>query len=350
MEKKKDSGLHDVLSGLNKKNEDKTAQETVPENKAETTVPGPEETPEKPETDAPEETASDTHTSSDTQTSEEKIQEQECEHKTVLVEEKKPEKPRRRRTKREIRIAILGVLTSFFVVVGVIASIRFVVDTTKNIVDSTELKEELAYAVFPLVIVDAPEFDSPESLDSSVIISSSIWRLILDADMSTYIKDDVGGITVPDADVEYYVRELYGNNVQIIHQTIPDASVQMSYSADSKSYLIESTPVLLPYTPRVDEVQRSGDTYTIRVSYILPDVTWNLSASHRNEMVEKVMQFTLKKVDGHYQVLSSKLLEVVNNDTSSSSDASTEGLLEDSFESTKAASEFSNETASAAAE
>ena len=80
--------------------------------------------------------------------------------------------------------------------------------------------------------------------------------------MDTYIKDDVGGITVPDADVEYYVRELYGSDVPIIHQTIPDASVEMSYSADSKSYLIESTPVLLPYTPRVDEVQKNGDIYT----------------------------------------------------------------------------------------
>lgn len=330
MEKKKDSGLHNVLSGLNKKDLDQTKRETVKENEAEAAVLE-EETVQQPET------------VSEKATPEEEIQETENIQEALSPKEEKTEKPRRRRTKREIRIAILGVLTSFFVVVGVIASIRFVVDTTKNIVDSTELKEELAYAVFPLVIVDAPEFDSPESLDSSVIIASSIWRLILDADMDTYIKDDVGGITVPDADVEYYVRELYGNDVQIIHQTIPDASVEMSYSADSKSYLIESTPVLLPYTPRVDEVQKSGDTYTIRVSYILPDVTWNLSASHRNETVEKVMQFTLTKVDGRYQVLSSKLLEVVNNDTSSSSDVSTQGLLEDAFES-------SEETASSAAE
>lgn len=335
MEKKKDSGLHDVLSGLNrKKDSDQKKQETAKKNEASAAVPE-KETVRQPEA------------ASEKAIPEEEIQEAEN-IQEALPQEEKAKKSRRRRTKREIRIAILGVLTSFFVVVGVIASIRFVVDTTKNIVDSTELKEELAYAVFPLVIVDAPEFDAPESLDSSVIIASSIWRLILDADMGTYIKDDVGGITVPDADVEYYVRELYGSGVQIIHQTIPDASVEMSYSADSKSYLIESTPVLLPYTPRVDEVQRIGDTYTIRVSYILPDVTWNLSASYRKETVEKVMQFTLEKVDGHYQILSSKLLEVVNNDTSSSGDVSTQGLLEDAFESSEEVSESSEETDSAA--
>lgn len=337
MEKKKDNGLHDVLSGLNKRKDlDQTKRESVKANEAEADLLE-EETVQQPEA------------VSENPIPEEEIQETENIQEALPSEKEKAEKPRKR-TKREIRIAILGVLTSFFVVVGVIASIRFVVDTTKNIVDSTELKEELAYAVFPLVIVDAPEFNSPESLDSSVIISSSIWRLILDADMGTYIKDDVGGITVPDADVEYYVRELYGSGVQIIHQTIPDASVEMSYSADSKSYLVESTPVLLPYTPRVDEVQKNGDIYTIRVSYILPDVTWNLSASYRDETVEKVMQFTLTKVDGHYQILSSKLLEVVNNDTSSSGDVSTQDLLEDAFESSEEVSGSSEETASSAGE
>ena len=139
--------------------------------------------------------------------------------------------------------------------------------------------------------------------------------------------------------------------MHIIHQTIPDASVEMSYSADSKSYLIESTPVLLPYTPRVDEVQKNGDIYTIRVSYILPDVTWNLSDSHRNETVEKVMQFNLKKADGHYQVLSSKLLEVVNNDTSSDSGVSEQDQrLEDTFESSGEASESSEEETAPAVE
>ena len=338
MEKKKDSGLHDVLSGLNKKKADREKQETAEKNEAGTGVLE-DETVQQPEA------------VSENSVPVEELREAEKAREELLPEEKKARRLRRKRTKREIRIAVLGVLTSFFVVVGVIASIRFVVDTTKNIVDSTELKEELAYAVFPLVIVDAPEFDSPESLDSSVIISSSIWRLILDADMNTYIKDDVGGITVPDADVEYYVRELYGSDVPIIHQTIPDASVEMSYSADSKSYLIESTPVLLPYTPRVDEVQKNGDTYTIRVSYILPDVTWNLSDSHRNETVEKVMQFNLKKADGHYQVLSSKLLEVVNNDTSSDSGVSEQDQrLEDTFESSGETSESSEEETAPAAE
>ena len=325
----KDSGLAAVLSGLNEKKNPK------PEKAEKEKLENPEAEVKNSTAIPEEETPSDAQETQETREPEEdKISEEEYVPADTESEVSRPKKVKKKRSKREIRIAVLGILTSFFVVVGVISTIHFIIDTTRNIVDSTELKEELAYAVFPLVIVDAPEFETPESLDSSVIISSSIWRLILDADMDTYVKDDVGGITVPDADVEYYVRQLYGNGVAIVHQTIPDASVEMSYSAENKSYLIESTPVLLPYTPRVDEVQRNGDIYTFRVSYILPDVTWNLSPSYRNETVEKVMQFTLEKVDGHYQVLSSKLLEVINNPNESSEEA-TSSLPEESVSSSE---------------
>lgn len=55
----------------------------------------------------------------------EELREAEKAREELPPEEKKARRLRRKRTKREIRIAVLGVLTSFFVVVGVIASIRF---------------------------------------------------------------------------------------------------------------------------------------------------------------------------------------------------------------------------------
>ena len=126
MEKKKDSGLHDVLSGLNKKKADREKQETAEKNEAGTGVLE-DETVQQPEA------------VSENSVPVEELREAEKAREELPPEEKKARRLRRKRTKREIRIAVLGVLTSFFVVVGVIASIRFVVDTTKNIVDSTEL-------------------------------------------------------------------------------------------------------------------------------------------------------------------------------------------------------------------
>ena len=227
---------------------------------------------------------------------------------------KKAEK-KKKRTKQQIKLAVFGFLACFFILIGVISSISFVWTGVTDLIENKELKEELGYAVFPLVIVDAPEFDSVEALESSVVVSTSVWRLILDADLNRYVKDDVGNITVPDVDVEYYIRQMYGADATVLHQTIPDALVEMSYDSEGKNYTIQSTPVVLPYSPRVDAVSQSGGIYTVKVSYLLPDVTWALT-SYRNEIVEKEMEFTLKKTDSGWQVLSCKLLGVINEESS----------------------------------
>ena len=227
---------------------------------------------------------------------------------------KKAEK-KKTRTKQQVKLAVFGALACFFIVIGVISSISFVWNGTVDLIENKDLKDELGYAVFPLVIVDAPEFDTVEALDSSVVISTSVWRLILDANLDRYVKDDVGNITVPDVDVEYYARQMYGTEAVVQHQTIPDSLVEMSYDSNGKSYTIQSTPAALPYSPRVDSVSESGGIYTVKVSYLLPDATWVLS-SYRNEIVDKAMEFTLRKTESGWQVLSCKLIGVINEESS----------------------------------
>ncbi len=272
-----DSGLSDVLTELNKTESNSAEQQEKPVSANEQS-----KTPE------------DAAMKSDAQVSQ-------------------PQKRKRKLSRKEFFTAILGIVVCFFVIVGIISTTTFAVNIANEWINSTELKEKMAYVVFPLVILDAPEFETPEKLDSSVIIASSIWKLILeDSAKGKYVKDDVGGITVPDTDIEYYVRMLYGNDVSIVHQTITDSAVEMSYDAETKSYRIESTPVLLPYSPRVDEIHREGDVYTLKVSYILPDVTWSLSSKKHKEIAEKVMEYKVKKADDHYQILSLSMVEIVD--------------------------------------
>lgn len=211
-------------------------------------------------------------------------------------------------------VAILGVLITIFVIIGLVSTIWTGVKFTSDIINETSLKEELAQVIFPLVIVDIPEFETPEMLDSTAIVSSSIWGFIIDEDnKSKYKKDDLGSIYVPDVDIEKYVRSLYGSEVKIVHQSVDDSNVQMIYNSESKYYVIESTPKFLPYTPRVDKIAKSGDTLKLTVSYILPDAMWNMNTDKKSETVDKIMEYTLKKTIDSYQVLSVKLIEVTNN-------------------------------------
>ena len=234
--------------------------------------------------------------------------------KPLPQEEAIPPMPKRRRkqmSRRERTTAVLGVIVTLFFVIGVISSVAAGISLTRNLVNATAQKEELARVIFPLVIVDIPEFDSPEALENSAIIQSAIWAFIIDSgDKSKYPKDDLGAMTVPDTDIEPYIRSLYGNDVQIEHQSIDDPSVQMLYDSDNKRYIIESTPRFLAYTPRVEKISRSGDVYTLRVSYVLPDALWNLEKDHSSATVDKIMEYTLKRNRDAYQMLSVRLLEV----------------------------------------
>ncbi len=227
---------------------------------------------------------------------------------------------RKKMTKRQKRTAVLGTVMTFFFIIGLIASIISISGFTKDIINNTAKKEELAKEIFPFVIIDIPEFDNPKKLDNSAIVSSAIWEFIIDEkDKSKYEKDDLGFIYVSELDIAHYIRKLYGNDVKIKHQSIDDASVQMNYDAEKKEYSIESTPKFLPYRPRVDKISVSDDIYTLKVSYILPDAMWNFETKNKIEKVDKTMQYVLKKNKDSYQILSVKLLSVAGLSSPTSS-------------------------------
>lgn len=227
------------------------------------------------------------------------------------IKKMRAKKMKHKRTKRQKSTAVIGAIITLFCIVGVISSIFFIVDMSDEVINNSSRKKELAKEIFPLVIVDIPEFEKPTSLDNSAIISSSIWSFIINQeDKSKYSKDDLGIMYVPAVDIELYIRRLYGNDIKIIHQTVDDSSVMMNYDQENKMYSIESTPKFLPYKPRVDKISKSDDIYTLTVSYILPDAMWNFNDENKVESVDKTMQYILKKNKNSYQVLSVKLLSV----------------------------------------
>jgi len=220
-------------------------------------------------------------------------------------------KPKPRKTKRQKRTAVIGGLITIFLVIGVISTVFSAIGFMKNTINNTTQKQELAKEIFPLVIVDIPEFNNPSKLDNSAIISSSIWEFIIDKqDKSEYPKDDLGSIYVHEVEIEKYIRQLYGNDIKIKHQTVDGTSVSMTYDENAKTYCIESTPKFLPYRPRVDKITKTNDIYTIKVSYILPDAMWNFETDERTEIVDKTMEYVLRKNKNSYQVLSVKLLSL----------------------------------------
>ncbi len=233
-------------------------------------------------------------------------------------------------SKKDRWTAIIGLLVTFFTVVGIISSVVGVTRFTGDIINSTAKKKELAREVYPLVIIDTPEFINPRLLDSSAIISASIWAFIIDDnDKSMYPKDDLGHIYVPDADIDLYVRRLFGGEVEIHHQSITDSNLQALYDSENKTYVLESTPKFLPYTPQVDTIERKGNVYTIDVSYVTPDAMWNMDVDNRSVNIDKVMQFVLRKNEDSYQVISATYIQKPVADNASAAEIPSNMLPDD---------------------
>lgn len=216
-------------------------------------------------------------------------------------------------SKKQRQTVIFGVIISVLVCIGLYTTISTINKSAQNFINATSLKTEMIDVVFPLVIIDIPEFETPTNLDSSVIISTAIWSFITDTnkDMNKYQQDDLGSIYVPDVDIEFYVRKLYGSGIEIKHQTINDSNIQIVYNELEKMYIIESNPSYLPYSPRIEDVKRTGSIYTLTVSYILPTVSWSLSNYDiSSQEADKIMEYRLQKIDDNYHFLSVKLIAI----------------------------------------
>ncbi|MEG2813831.1 MAG: hypothetical protein RSA79_04435, partial [Oscillospiraceae bacterium] len=250
-------------------------------------------------------------------------------HIKKIREKKLKPKP----TTRQKVTALIGAVMTLFIIIGVITTVFAIVNATRNVVSQKDLKEELALAVFPFVIIDVPEFKSPDKLDNNAIISSAIWEFIIDKqDKSQYAKEELGSIFVPEVDIEHYIRKLYGKDIKIKHQTVEDPNVIMIYNPNDHMYNIDATPRVLPYKPRVDNVERKDNEYTLTVSYLLPDVMWSIDNNKKEPQIDKIMTYTLLKNDDGYEIKSVKFVKF-GNTMSSQMNSSVNTTVSDSFNS-----------------
>lgn len=222
----------------------------------------------------------------------------------------------------KIPMAVVGLVIALFAVIGIIWTGQFVVRGIASAVRQDSLKETIKEDVYPLVIVDTPTFENPDTLDQKVVISAGIWKFIMeepDADQK-YETDDFGTMTVPQVAIEPYIRELFGSTVKIEHQMIPDTDFYIPYDAENQVYYIPQTPQILPYAPKILSVDHlSGDEYEVEVGYMLAGPFWDTQRYLEDEP-SKIMRYTLQKNDrDSYQVLS---VEQTVEDTTISQDDS----------------------------
>lgn len=199
---------------------------------------------------------------------------------------------------------VFGGVILVFAVIGLVASIIFVVNLIGNIASGSREKEEMAWFISPVVMQDPPPFESPDKATNTTIITAGVWRLIMTQDTSKYPIDEFNFITVPQSDIEVQIKQLFGD-VDYTHETVGDTELMITYNSEAKSYIFPATPHVLPYTPKVEEVKKVDDSYVLTVGYIPPGLAWqgDVTGKKYEPEPEKMMEYTLKENEkGEYQI------------------------------------------------
>lgn len=189
---------------------------------------------------------------------------------------------------------VFAVFIIIMSIIGMYSSVRFIANGVSEIANQTSLKNEIALFIYPVVTVDPPAFANVEELPSSVVVESALWRIILTGDTTNYEKLYNTYMYVPAVDVEFNIRAIFGNAVEISHQTVGSASTSFTYNEDTNTYLVPISPRYTAYSPVITDVSSVGELYTVRVKY-MPPTALAIEGIKLHDEATKVMEYTLSK-------------------------------------------------------
>ena len=213
---------------------------------------------------------------------------------------------RHQKTKRRrpSKTAVFGFIVLIFAVIGLVATIRFVTQTTYDIIDNKGQKTAFQQFIYPMVMLDPPPFDDVQKLEPTTVLTAAIWNLVLNEDTEKYPKDEFNFMQVPQTDVEAYAAKLFGTGLKLTHQSVGDAEFTFEYDADLKTYTVPSTIVMPQQMPRVQKIERDGNIYRLTVDYIPTGSLWAMDEDGKKYEPNptKTMLYLLKKNGDSYQL------------------------------------------------
>lgn len=192
---------------------------------------------------------------------------------------------------------IIGIMFTFFAVFGFICSIVFSVNLVKNFVDNTKQKNEFAEFIYPIVICDPAPFNDSIKLRNDTMITAAIWDIILYEDKSKYTAE-FDYIIVPELDIEQHATKLFGTGLSFTHDSILNSDIQFYYEPEIKSYRIPVNPKYFTYSPVVEDIQKSDNTYTLLVGYLSPSPSWLTMTTDKKPTPDKYVKYIVTEQNG----------------------------------------------------
>ncbi|MBQ3920325.1 MAG: hypothetical protein II695_11670 [Oscillospiraceae bacterium] len=198
---------------------------------------------------------------------------------------------------------IVGLFVIIMSIVGIICSAVFAYGRIVDILNNTGQKSELEKFIYPVVICDPPTFEQSQRFRNDTMISAAAWDIIMYADKTRY-SYEFDYIIVPEIDIEQHAAQLFGANLTLEHHTISNSDVSFYYDESIKSYRIPEEPQFFTYTPKIEDITRQGDIYTLRVGYLAPVPSWIQDTRNEQRVPFKYMNYTVEKHGNSYTLIS----------------------------------------------
>ncbi len=221
--------------------------------------------------------------------------------------------------KRRGRKAFLGLVFVLLAAVGIVTIAMLGTKVVSDVFDNRSEKQKLERFIQPLLMLDPPPFDSVDKADNILLLQASMWATIINAEKTKYSYDDWGMMVVPATDVNVYCAKLFGDGVELIHQTFGDFSISFLYNPDTRCYSVPATGIMALYTPQIEKIEKDGATYNLLVGYIPPGMGWEqVGGNSSSPDPDKYMTYIVEYVGRNPRIIAVK--DVPSNQSSQAPD------------------------------
>ncbi len=193
--------------------------------------------------------------------------------------------------------ATIGAVLIALALVGTVAVCSMLVNLGARVLDNTNQKEEFAWKVYPLLMFDPATFEDPSQLDEVFLLKTSLWSALFENRLK-YTYDENGMLLVPASDLDVAAKSLYGKSVTLKHQTFAEGyDFFYLYNEETNTYSVPVSGQTASYVPKVVDIKKDGDTYTLIVGYVAPTTLWNVTEEGSEEAApDKYLYYELEKI------------------------------------------------------
>ena len=192
--------------------------------------------------------------------------------------------------------AILGFLIILFTVIGLVTTIVGAVKMVGSWFDSSDDYLEYEREIYPVVMFDPVPFSDIRAADSSMLLQSSMWAVLLNEDTDKYATDDIGFMLIPSIDLDVWCKKMFGDSVSLSHATIDSDMTSFYYDEVDKMYHVPMNAQVIHYRPSVREVVKNGSYLILTVDYLSPmSVASDIFKQDEEPVPDKTMYYILEK-------------------------------------------------------